>query len=523
MELNLYQQQSNHTPQERSVRAAQSSLVTSLHHALDELCTGPLATSAGVGKVVGADEALIDSLVAHCSREVARAATDEAGEDLAMDEANAAVRSRLGEEWSVVLSRQNGAPYYHNSVTGATAWERPDALTADTLGLELDPSVLAKNQRFHVMASDSNEANTNDGVDNTRNEVSFLAHVRAELAKLPPHSDRVDLAREVSRGLSEVAEAVDAAAVARSSFAQQRSAAADPYAEAAAACVASCGALISEPEVAWLLRDPSSEVKAEVAQLKSLLALATASEGAGPASFAHHGRGGSYDNSSGSSGGSGGGGGGPAGAGGANYGLDGSGKPREISRMCRHILASSSEETPASLPNARQRSVAATAARERLKASHQKLCAETAPAVASLGAGYDLRALQQDLRKVAAAEESLREQHQARLQRVRREKEAALVLADGYGARSRAVDDLLSFAIAFSVRNRRCCERAQHAVASAMAQEQLLQVSIGQRARCCCNSASIWQARRFWCTLVALRNAFYDATFAFPSCGTGAL
>jgi hypothetical protein len=454
MEHQLAHHRAEHPPPERLVRAAQSSLVSSLHRALDELCSGPLATSAGVGKAAGADETIIDALVAHCSREVARAATDEAGGDLAMDEANAAVRSRLGEAWSVVLSRQNGAPYYHNAVTGATAWERPDSLTADRLGLELDPAVLAQNQRFHARAS-------NDGPERSPpGEVSFLAHVRAELAKLPPHSDRVDLAMVVSRGLTEVAEAVDAAAVARSS----QHTTVGPYASAAAACVAACGRFVAEPEVAWLLQDPSSEVKAEVAQLKSLLALATATAGAGPTSFAYPSRG--LD----SSGGDESSGGGPAAASG------GSDKPREISRMCRHVLASSADGAPASLPTARQRSVAAASARERLQACHATLVADAAPPVARVGAGYDPRALQRDLAKVAAVEESLRQQHAASLQRVRREKAEALSLADGYGARSRAVDDLLSFALAFSVRNRRCCERAQHAVASAVAQEQLLQV-----------------------------------------------
>jgi len=228
------------TPKEMSVRAAQGAIARSLHNALDNLCTGPLASSAGVAENPDIDVATIDELIALCNREVSKTATDEAGGDLPMDEANAALSSRMGDDWRVMISRQNGKPFYHNALTGATAWERPDALTADRLGLELDPEALSLSQ----------------GRGEFRDGVTLLEAVRSALAALPPHSDRVDVARVVGSGLSGVAEAVDAVVVAKAD-----PGAAEPFTAAAVAAVEACGKIVAEPEVAWLLQDPSSEVR----------------------------------------------------------------------------------------------------------------------------------------------------------------------------------------------------------------------------------------------------------------------
>ncbi len=231
------------SPRNQSVLAAQSQVARSLHGALDTLCQGPLAAAAGVTGRAEKDVPLVDRLLAHCARELSKAAADEAGLELPMTEANAAVRSRLGGDWTVTLSRQTGKPFYYNIATGATVWERPDKLTAAALGLELSPDALAAARAAARFTPDP----------------GFLETVRGSLARLPQHSDRVDVARVVQGGLTEVAECVDAVVVARGDPAAAR-----PFAAAAVAAVGACAQLVSVPEAAWLLRDPSSDVKAEV-------------------------------------------------------------------------------------------------------------------------------------------------------------------------------------------------------------------------------------------------------------------
>ena len=88
------------------LREAQSEVARSLHRAIDALCSSPLVSSARARRVTGAppgaaatakdpDMEMVDRLVALCARETSKAALDEAGGELNMDEANAAVRRSI--------------------------------------------------------------------------------------------------------------------------------------------------------------------------------------------------------------------------------------------------------------------------------------------------------------------------------------------------------------------------------------------------------------------------------------------
>jgi hypothetical protein len=335
----LVNEKKHPTPSKKAKETeTRGAIVRHLHDAVDTLCGSSLATSATMVGKAELDMTVINRLLNHCAGEIAKSAAEECGDELDMNEANASIRNRIGDEWKVMLSRQSGKPFYHNEISGATLWERPDKLTAAGIGLELSPEAIA-----------SSNAIRNDFEDYD----SFLVSVRKALSRLPEHNERVDIAGVVSRGLNTVADAVDNVVVSRANPSS-----AIPFTNEALKVIDACGKLVKQPEIAWLLQDPTSQLKAEASQLRSLLALATTSVGNTSdinfseenfsTTISNHNKVTSSSSSSGGGGGS-----------DATH-------PREISRICRHILASASEQTPSTLPDIQQRHEATRAALKRL-------------------------------------------------------------------------------------------------------------------------------------------------------------
>ena len=127
---------------------------------------------------------------------------------------------------------------------------------------------------------------------------------------------------------------------------------------------------------------------------------------------------------------------------------------------------------PAALATPTVRENAATAARERLEATRTRLVSEWHNRVARIQAGtVPVTAIDSDLTTLRRYETDLRRAHEARLARLAQTRKQALELADGFGARERAVHDLLRFALTVALRNRRGVEAAQRQVTACAASE----------------------------------------------------
>jgi len=205
----------------------------------------------------------------------------------------------MGDKWRVMVSRQTGKPFYHNATSGETAWERPDGLSASALGLELDAEILGLRQRRQAF----------------RDGATLLATVQKAVASLPPHSDRLDLNRAVGTGLAAAAEAVDAVVVAR---ADPR--AAEPFNAAAEEAVAAWRTprwrgSFGTPRRRSRPRSRSSRASSPLPRPRRLGRALRPSATARPGAVV-------------------------AAAAATSLSRD---RPREVSRMCRHILASAAE------------------------------------------------------------------------------------------------------------------------------------------------------------------------------------
>jgi len=422
--------------------------------AVQHLLEGPLLSSAAAvvsrpsldGDIIGepGGMAMVDSIIEYAEREVSRSALQLTAEkEGALDEVEADLHERAGEDWALVTSRgQPGKFFYHNRTTGETVWSRPDPLTHQLLGLITDTAALWQNQQ----ELDPDGAGVDDANGNGRRRswgkrrvssvdvhtvLDVLEAARPEAERSHGPSPLALLVQETSPALLQ---AMDEAGLQA-----KDPSLAEPFFEEVKELLQRVHRLSSDPEVSWLLRDPFAEARYELSQLRALskitqrLVLAPDAGATMDASRAH-----------------------------------------EISTMCQEILRVSRADAPASLPNLADRRRTVAKARNDLGAVQTELTSQLMQLGVAVGRRYNPEILARDLRKVQEAEQRLHQTCEARFQRIKALQGEAVALVDGYAARNHAVQELLNFALCCAVKNQVSLARAKAALAAAGSQEAML-------------------------------------------------